>query len=77
MMNDEIIELRRQIAKLQKDVSRLQSLDENRLMRIQRLELERITIDEFHEYKRHQYLLLRDSFDRIADKLGIPRSDLL
>ena len=76
-MNKEINELRKQIALLQKEISRLKSLDENKLLRIQQLELYRINQDEFNDYKRHQYLLLRDSFDRIADKLGIPRSDLL
>ena len=76
-MNKEINELRKQIALLQKEISRLKSLDENKLLRIQQLELYRITQDEFNDYKRHQYLTLRDTFETIADKLGIPRSDLL
>ena len=75
-MKNEINELRKQIALLQKEISRMKSLDENRLARIQQLELYRITKDDFNDYKRHQYLMLRDNFEIIADKLGIPRSDL-
>ena len=66
----EVVIMKQQIAELQTQVKKLESQVEALLYRVKVLELEKATKREI-DNNRHE---TRDSLDRVADLLNVPRS---
>jgi len=66
----EVATMKHQIAQLQKEVKKLESQVEALIYRVRVMEVEKATKREI-DHNRHE---TRDSLDRVADLLDVPRS---